>query len=551
MVISGENKVNPIEQKFLRAKVQQLLKNQQSLIQKFYTLVLLVFCTYALLLTSCASTQPTKETEPTPVLSEVEVAQNTEHREEPSTETMIPEPKVPEFVPVEEDISPIQTKVVSISARNTPLRDVLFIIAETANLNLVMERGVNPELPITMTLNNMSVENALNTIFDSVDYFYSIKDNILIVKSMGTKIFELAHPNIIQEYKTDVGGDILGGVSTGEGQGTEGTASTQGAIKGEVSLKSTSDKVSFQFWDALENSLKTLLPASTGGEDIPKASFTINRMAGTIMVTASKKDIERVENYLVNLQKVLNRQVLIEARIVEVQLSEGLKYGIDWSFISNWRGVGTINLGATKFSDVVGSTSPSFQIGVTGSDFTSILNALQEQGNVRILSNPRVNILNGQTAMLGAGRNTSFISRVESTTTTESGASTTTFSIETKSVLSGVMFGLVPFISEEGKITLTITPIVSNIVELEPKTIGTVEVKLPTVDLREMSTTVKILNGQMVIIGGLIDRKETLKEKKIPILGDIPLLGYLFKSVNKSYENTELVIMLIPKIVSN
>ncbi|MDP3297015.1 MAG: pilus (MSHA type) biogenesis protein MshL [Thermodesulfovibrionia bacterium] len=507
-----------------------------------------LFC--LLFLISCATAKSAKET--------VHSSQSAVHKEEPSTETKGAELKVSDYVPVNEDITPLQTKVVSISARNTPLRDVLYTIAEAVNLNLVMESGVKPDLPVTMTLNNMVVQDALNIIFDSVDYFYTIKDNILIVKSVGTKIFELGLPNVIHEYQTDIGGDILGGGSsaTSGGGGTAG-ATGSGTIKGDLSMKSASDKVSFQFWDAMENSLKTLLPAPAGGEGIPKASFTINRMAGTIMVTASKKDLEKVENYITNLQKVLNRQVLIEARIIEVQLSEGLKYGIDWSFISNWRGVGKINITATKFSGVVGSTDPSFQIGVTGtgSDFPTILKALQEQGDVKTLSNPRINIMNGQTAMLSVGRNTTYLAKVESTTTSEGGATTTTYTTNEKTILSGVMFGLVPYISEDSKITMTITPIVSNLVSLDPKEIGSgtnkVEIKLPTVDLREMSTTVKVIDGQMVIIGGLINSKENLKEKKVPVLGSIPILGYLFKSVEKTYDKTELVIMLMPKIVSN
>jgi MSHA type pilus biogenesis protein MshL len=290
-------------------------------------------------------------------------------------------------------------------------------------------------------------------------------------------------------------------------------------------------------------------------EGVQQASFVVNRMTGTIMVTATKKDLRKVRDFIVNLRRVLNRQVLIEARIVEVQLSEGLKYGIDWSFIEDWQGVGSINIKTARFSSVVDTTGPNFQISVTGQNFTSILSALQQQGDVKTLSNPRVNILNGQTAMLSVGRNTSFISSVETTTTpTEGAVPTVTFTVETSSILSGIIFGLAPYINNEGEITLTITPIVSNLVELEAETIGTggntVEIKLPTVDLREMSTTVRILDGQMVIIGGLIDRKEKLQEDKVPILGDIPILGMPFKRVEKSYENTELVIMLIPKLLN-
>ncbi|MBI4837747.1 MAG: hypothetical protein HY806_01050 [Nitrospirae bacterium] len=117
---------------------------------------------FVIFLFSCASTQQTKKSEAAPALT----------GKEPPLEIKEPELKSPDFMPVQEDVLPTQIRVVTIAARNTPLRDVLYTVAESANLNLVMERGVNPDLPITMTLNSISVENALKLIFDSVDYFY-------------------------------------------------------------------------------------------------------------------------------------------------------------------------------------------------------------------------------------------------------------------------------------------------------------------------------------------------------------------------------------------
>ncbi|MBI5663811.1 MAG: pilus (MSHA type) biogenesis protein MshL [Nitrospirae bacterium] len=458
--------------------------------------------------------------------------------------------EIPEFVPVQEGLSPLQTRTVSIAARKTPLREVLYIIAETANLNLVMGRDVDPELPVTLTIKDITVDNALNIIFDSVDYFYSINDNILIVKAVDTEIFELGKPNIVQDYKIDVGGDILSGTASG------GAGST--SVSGDVSMKSSSDEASFKFWDSMEKTMTTLLTASSGTGQASVANFIINRMAGTIMVTATKKDLKKVGDYISNLKRVLNRQVLIEARIVEVQLSEGLKYGIDWEAVGSMLPNGTTNVGlsAKNFTNIFTSGGASFDINILHKDnFTMLIKALQEQGNVKTLSNPRVNIMNAQTSILSVGRNTTFISRVQTTTTTSEGsAPVTTFTVDTNSILSGVMFGLVPFINSDNEITLSITPIVTNLVSLDSKTIGTgdnsVEIKLPTVDLREMSTTVKVLDGQIVIIGGLIDRQDVVKENQLPLLGDIPIIGAAFKSYEKTHESTELVIMLIPRVIS-
>ncbi|MBI5740132.1 MAG: pilus (MSHA type) biogenesis protein MshL [Nitrospirae bacterium] len=461
-----------------------------------------------------------------------------------------PGPAMPEFAPVNEASSPLQTRTVSVSARNTALREVLFTISETAGLNLVMERGVDAEQPVTMTLKNMSVADALNTVLDSADYFYSVKDNILTVKAVETEIFEIGHPNVVQEYKIKTGGDILSGTSSASG--------ATNAVSGDVSIQSSSDATSFNFWAAIEKSLDALLK-SQGGEQGKKVQpgYTVNRMAGTVMVTASKKDLQKVRSYITNLKTSLGRQVLIEARIVEVQLSEGLKYGIDWTAVVKWFSIDSTSFGPANFSNVVDGNGPNFLFTITENDnFSLLLRALQEQGNVRTLSNPRINIMNGQTALLSVGRNTSFISRVETTTTsTQGSAPSTTFTVETNSILSGVMFGIVPFINSSGEIALTITPIITNLVQLEEQTIGagtssSVQIKLPTVDLREMTTMVKVPDGQMIVIGGLIDNRERLNEDRVPLLGDIPVLGHAFRSVSKTEEKTELVIMLIPRIVS-
>lgn len=455
------------------------------------------------------------------------------------------QPPPPNFIPVSEELLPLKTRIVSISARDTPLRDVLHVIAEATGLNLVMDKGVNPEIPLTVTLRHISAEDALNIIVASVDYFYSVKDNILTVKAMDTRVFEFGQPPVIQDYAVDVGGDILGGAAgvtttTGMAAGTTG-------LRGGVTQRIEADKVAFKLWDSIEKAIAGL-PGI--------ASFSVDRMTGTIIVTATKKDLERVENYLAAIKKVLNRQVIIEARIVEVQLSEALRYGIDWTAVLEKSGLGRVTVGTEKFATVVTEALSNFHIGITGRDFIALLKALQTQGNVRVLSNPRVNIMNGQTSLLSVGRNVNFISRVETTTTTAATGvlPTTTFTVETSGILSGIMIGIVPYISDTGEITMAITPIVSDLIRLEDKTLGKVgeniiQISLPTVDLRELSTTVRVKDGEMVIIGGLMQKKEVSEDSKVPLLGDIPLIGYLFRSRKRLDEKTELVIMLKPTIV--
>ncbi len=505
----------------------------------------------ALQLVSCATAGPVKDLpakHPPEMQEEVEKALAADAAMEEKKPV-----KPPDFVPVREDLSPLRTTSVTVNARNTPLRDVIYSIAEAAGLNVVMEKGVNDETPVTVSLQNISAEDALATVLSSVDYFFSLKDNILVIKATDTRVFEFGQPSIIQDYAVDVGGDMLGATKTGVS-----------GVAGSVSQKVSSDKDSFKLWDSMEKAIGSMLAPSAGPSAIkssqPLSTFNINRMTGVIVVTATKKELTKVENYLNALKKVLKRQVMVEARIVEVQLSDSLKYGIDWNRLIKVDNSTNITLGTTGFTNAVGSSLPNFNISVIGANFTGLLKALQQQGDVSVLSNPRLNIMNGQTALLSVGRKVDYISRVETTSTglTTTSVPLVTFSVEISSVLSGIIFGIVPYISWEndrGEVSMTITPIVSNLIDLAEKTVGTtgqnsVQISLPTVDLRELSTTVKVRDGEMIVIGGLINRNDNFQENKVPFIANIPILGYLFKSHDNTNQKTELVVMLRPVIVT-
>jgi len=511
-----------------------------------------------LLLAASCATLPERETKvPRAMDGTAEVADQTGGLPEPPVKRTeaAARPTAPSigYMVATEDLSPLTTRIMTVSARNTPLRDVLYTIADTTGLNLVMEKGVNPDAPVTISLKEMKAADVLSTILNSVDYFYEVRDNVLVVKLMETRIFEFGQPSVIQDYSVQVGGDMLGSARTGSA-----------GVAGNITQKVSSDTDAFKFWDSIEKSIGNMLGVNagavgSGASSSPEPAFSVNRMTGTIVVTASRMDLERVDAYIKRLKRIMKRQVFVEARIVEVQLTDSLKYGIDWTFLSGeWKGGGQVTMGTTKFTDTLSGLA-NFNITLTGGDFTSLLKALQTQGDVNVLSNPRVNIMNGQTAFLSVGRKTDFISKVETTSTglTTSSVPEVTFTVETSSVLSGIIFGIVPYISEgdDGKISLTISPIISDLVKFDTKTIGvsgsnTVELSLPTVDLRELSTTVRVRDGDMVIIGGLIQNKDSVQDNNVPVLSGIPLLGNLFKNRDMSKEKTELIILLKPIIVT-
>lgn len=498
----------------------------------------------------------------------------------------------PEFISMTEEIVPLKTKIVNIVVRNSSLGDVLHVVAETSGLNLLIDREVALDQPVTLSLRNVSAEDALKTIFSTVDCFYTIDNNLLKVESLGTKVFELGHPALVNNYAMDVGGDILGGAVTGGNSNN---------IKGTISSGSKADAKAYDFWESLEKSLdnimgkKTLAAAgdakaapvtpgtisqrtregnsgvttlemgstATGtsrSSEGQQQSITINRLTGTIMVTATRKNMDKVERYIENVRKVLGRQVVIEARIIEVQLSKGFNFGIDWSFIDGVKAIGGSlssgfsNKRLSPGDDAAFSAATNtnqFQLGISKGNFQAILTALKTQGDVKTLSNPKINVMNGHASILTVGDNASYISKITTKTETINGASTTSVIPEIGNALTGLMIGIVPFIAESGDISLNITPITSKVILTETILKDGSIIKIPTAALREMTTTVKIRDGQMVIIGGLISKAEVTNDEKIPLLGDIPYLGRLFTRTSDAETRSELVLLLRPQIVNN
>lgn len=520
-------------------------------------------------------------------------------------------PEAPEYQPVSDDMSPANSRLINIQSRNSTLGDILHVIADAASLNLIIGDGVEQTRPITISLKRVSAEEALSTVLNSADYFFTIKNNVLSVDATNTKIFELGHPAMIQGYNVDVGGDILGSgsaLSAGSGGGSSN-------IKGTISQTVKNDTKAFDFWDGLEKSLQTMIggqletvtekvdslkqyrtemnssvdsnknsninrasdkkgaetatvtsekmlfPSTTTNK--PQQLIVINRLTGTIMVTATRNNLTRIEDYLNMLRITLNRQVLVEARVIEVQLNDSLKYGIDWNFFRNvsWFNASTGSaamvggFGAVTVSGSSDNAAPAFRLGFSNNDVSSLLSALKTQGEVKTLSNPRINVMNGQTALLTVGRNQNYIASVETTTDTSTPPKTT-FTVKTGNVLSGIMIGLAPIINSKGEISLTVTPIVSDLVGLEDKRIGSdpanqTSISIPTVDLRELSTTVKVHSGEMIVLGGLIANKQHLQDEKVPILGDIPWIKTLFTRKNNVDSRSELVVILQPHIIKD
>ncbi|WP_448549030.1 pilus (MSHA type) biogenesis protein MshL [Thalassotalea fusca] len=302
------------------------------------------------------------------------------------------------------------------------------------------------------------------------------------------------------------------------------------------------------FWKDLKETLETLVGSDDG------RSIIVSPQAGLVTVKALPHEINAVKSFINNTQDHLRRQVIIEAKIMEVTLNDDYQQGVRWEEVLG-------NIGSTDFSlatnGVISGNTISATIGgltglsFTNTDFSGVITLLSTQGNVQVLSSPRITATNNQKAIIKVGEDEYFVTEVSSTTTTGT-ATTTTPEVELTPFFSGIALDVTPQINANGEVILHVHPSVT-VTEEQTKTIrlGDDSFALPLAQssVRESDTIIRAKSGEIVVIGGLIETRKVDLESKTPLLGDIPLMGELFKSKSQKTQKKELVIMLKPVVI--
>lgn len=441
-----------------------------------------------------------------------------------------PPPIPPELSPAPLlEFEPEEEKLFSFSARGIALEDILYPLSKEAGFNIIWDKEANPKSKVSVTFEDLTLDEALETIFASTEYLYSINSPTLHVQLIDTRTFELGHvPNrIISQMQ--IGGDVLGSIQDA------------GGITGQFQITSDTDPDAVDLWKQVEQAMGKII--SSEGE------YFINELAGLVTVTDRKKNLKLAEEFIQKLRRTLTRQVTIEAEVVEVTLEQTQSYGIDWSAVHSFiMDDKTTEVSASQNLALGGSI---FEFTASRNDASLILNALGKYGEVNVLSKPRINVINGQTAMINVGRVISYWELTGLSGGISGGVvGQPVIFPEQKTVLLGLTMGVTPSISSEDYVTLQIVPIVTDVSTWSEFQFENQTLRAPNVDIREASTVVGIRNGETVVIGGLITSKKTDTEHKIPLLGDLPLLGYFFKRKEKTEQRAELVIFLTPRITT-
>lgn len=435
------------------------------------------------------------------------------------------------------------------------------VIVTDPEAEKILAKGMNKTF-----LKNMTINEVLDLIVKENNLQYTLSNNVLKISYLATKTYNIDY--IISqrkgENKTDV--TLSSSTSTTATGATSATGGTQGGATSESGTKIIStDEV--LFWEALDKEIESVLNRPEDGyvAQIPM----INKNAGLITVTATGPQIKRLDKYLDDLQKKMQTQVLIDVKMYSVVFSDASSTGIDWSQLYALQniGLGFNSYNAKNVSTFTGTSKNNiiadietvtmgnvprtigsiFQIGAQGS-LSEVIKFLKTQGDVYSISNPKVMTLNNQPALVTAG--TELFYKIRNTTTVSSAGSQPVQDATdiVNSVFSGVLLDITPEISTDGTITLRINPSISETASAI-NTDNSQRDMPPDLSRRQLSSVVSVKDGSRVILGGLITTKNVQNDNKVPLLGDIPLLGYLFKREGMSKQTEEIVIIIEPHIV--
>jgi MSHA biogenesis protein MshL len=471
-----------------------------------------------------------------------------------------------------------------LSVNNTPVQQVFMAIVSGTRYSLLLHPEVSGS--ISLNLKDVTVFEALEAIHEMYGYDYKTDGSRIYILplTLQTRIFQVNYLTG-QRAGTSSLRVISGSVSDSPASGTSGTITTTtttgGAGRTQDSSKVTMTS-SADFWDELGKALSAIVGNEKG------RNVVVSPMSGVIVVRAMPDELKNVAAYLKASQISIERQVILEAKIVEVQLNDGYQAGVNWAaFRNNSNGrisvgqlaaggtlqpgtaatgmpitagtsMGTVTPGANLVAGatvgaITGQTAGTlFGLAFQTSNFAALLDFLESQGNVHVLSSPRIATLNNQKAVLKVGTDEFFVTNVSTTTTTGT-ATTTTPSVTLQPFFSGIALDVTPRIDQNGEIILHVHPSVSQ-VSTVTKTVnvgggvnGVLNLPLASSSVSETDSIVRAHDGQIVAIGGLM-RQATFEDRSgLPGLSKSPLAG----QTNQRSEKRELVILLKPTVVDN
>jgi MSHA biogenesis protein MshL len=483
------------------------------------------------------------------------------------------------------DARPIEPRF-DLAVNNAPAGQVFMAIVAGTRYSMVVHPGVKD--PISVNLRDVTVFEALDTIREVYGYEYKLQGRRIVIEPIGlqTRVYQVNYLMSQRKGKTEVkvtsgsisdasGPSVTGAVTSGAGVSTTAT---------ESSRISTSSNV--DFWTEIGDALRSIV-GKEGGRNV-----VMSPQSGVIVVRALPAELRGVSEFLKTMQVVVERQVMLEAKIIDVELSDSHQTGVNWAAFgqgANSRVAGGVLGPGTRLSPVgqvsaftarnadgsvaansLLSSNPAapgdilaatgipgtlFGLAFQTSNFAALISFLETQGNLQVLSSPRIATLNNQKAVLKVGTDEFFVTNITTNTTTTGTTSTQSPTITVAPFFSGVALDVTPQIDENNQIILHIHPSVSSVVEktknIDLGTAGVFRLPLASSTISESDTIVRVSNTNIVAIGGLMKETTTRGTSGVPGLGTLPVVGNLFSSNARSVIKSELVILLKPTVIEN
>jgi MSHA biogenesis protein MshL len=437
------------------------------------------------------------------------------------------------------------TQHFDVNVEDVPLQGLFNELLKNKQENIVIDPRIN-EL-INLHLKNVTLPEVLDALRDLYgnDYQKASYGYIIYPSTMKTQLFSLNYINVDRQGTSETS------MHSGEISSTNTTShKNTAATNNQTDTSSVITKINNHFWAELTVTLNSIIGMEKDGHHSETASVTVNPQTGMIAVHAYPNTLREIAEYLNNVQNIMNREVMIDAKILEVQLDADYQSGVDW------KALGIEQHGNQNLTDQIKNFSSIFTLsGSWGSQFEALIKLMSDQGKVNVISSPRISTVNNQKAVIKVGTDQFFVTGIQSTTDSSSGGLSTSQNIDFTPFFSGIILDVTPEIDDHNNITLHIHPMISEVTEKKlsftTSSQKQSDIPLASSSVRESDNIVRAKSGQVIVIGGLMKNSAQTNHAETPLLNRIPIIGGFFKSTHEAGQKTELIILLQPNVISD